>query len=153
MQMRTKIAIDHTSDVLGHSYSFEVAPDRVQLAQGMEEDWTRLNRARLKKYFWFRAPLVTQDQLADTVKGLANLEKPFSFEIWQNESRLDASLKISDEGDAALWAWSYAHYWQKWSKEAEREFRAGLKSKAQKVKVNKDGTVRVKVQVTSITED
>lgn len=151
--MRTKVEIEHKSDVLGHNYSFEVAPNRVQLAQGMEEDWTKLNRTRLKKYFWFRAPKITQDQLADTVKGLANLEKPFSFEIWQNEAQLDASIKISDENDAAMWGWSYAHYWQKWSKDAEREYLSDLKRKPQKVKVNKDGTVRVKVQVSSIKED
>jgi hypothetical protein len=150
--MRTKIKIDHTSDVLGHSYSFDLERDHVALAQGLENDWSALNRTRLSKYFWFRAPLITQEQLADTVRGLANLEKPFVFEIWQNEAKLDASLKISDDNDAALWAWGYAHYWQKWSKEAEKEFKNDHQRKPQKMKVNKDGTVRVKVQVSTIQD-
>lgn len=148
--MRKKLSISRNSNVFGHSYQLLSEPP-ITLAANLEQDWTVLNRSRLPKYFWFRAPKISALQLEDTVKGLANLEDRFCFEVWQNGQVFDASLKIVDETDAETWAWSYAHYWQKWSKNQEQEWRSSINSKP-RVKVNSKGQVKITVQVSTLAD-
>jgi hypothetical protein len=149
--MRKKQKIVHTSDLFGHNYSLTDGENSVQIATGVEQDWTGRQR-RIKQAYWFRAPRITDDQLADTARGLENTDGRFQFDIWRNEDRWEASLKFEDEMDATTWAWSRAHYWQKWDAAQEKEYLKGLRSKANRARVTKDGRVRVTVQVSTLSD-
>ena len=149
--MRKRIKIHHQHSILGHSYHVETAEGRYELANGISEDWSKLQGRVSTDYYWFRAPTITLAQLSDTVQCLHNMSDKFELAIWADGDKLDASLKVTDHVDAAAWAWSFAHFWAKWSPEEEKEFKAAKKSKP-RLRVSKNGTVKVKVQVTSLGE-
>jgi hypothetical protein len=149
--VRKRQKIHHQKSILGHSYHVDTADGPYELANGLSEDWTQLAGRVSENYYWFRAPTITLAQLADTVQCLHSMSGKFELALWADGDKFDASLKVTDELDAAAWAWSFAHFWAKWSPEQEKEFQAAKKSKP-KLRVGKNGTVKVKVQVSTIED-
>jgi hypothetical protein len=91
--------------------------------------------------------------LQTTMRDLASLEHKFELKVWQSDKGMDASLKIKDDMDASMWAWSHTEMWSKWSDAQEKEFIASLKPrKAPKLKVDKHGNIKVKVTVSQISD-
>lgn len=149
--MRKQISFIHSENMFGHTYAYEL-PDQapVTVLENSEHAW-HMNHKRINKpYYWFRAPQISQSQLSQTLKNLCDLGTPFELKVWHSDKGLDASLKISDELDASTWAWSHTEMWAKWSDDAEKSWKA--EQKPRKVKVLKDGTVKVKVTVSQITD-
>lgn len=149
--MRKQIRFEHSENMFGHTYTYQL-PDQdvVQVLQNHDADW-RVNNKRVgKPYFWFRAPHISNAQLAVTMRDLCDLGAMYELKVWHSDKGLDASLKISDDMDAASWAWSHTEIWAKWSQAQEKEFTQSLKPR--KLKVNKDGSVKVKVTVSEISD-
>lgn len=132
-----------------------VQDDQVVTTLQMEQSdtWRKFNKLAPENYYWFRAPAITQSQLQDTVNLLTGFTNVFEFRVWADGDKLDASLKLTDEGDAAMIAWSMNGIWNKWSTPEEAELKASRKPvKPLRVRVLKDGTIKVKgkVQVTQV---
>lgn len=152
--MRKQIRFDHTENMFGHSYSYQLPDsDKVTVLENHELNWKVNHKRVTKPFFWFRAPKISVAQLAVTMQDVCNLGAPYELKVWNSDKGLDASLKISDDMDAAQWAWGHTEMWAKWSDDQEKEFIASLKSrKAPKLKVDKHGNIKVKVTVSQISD-
>jgi hypothetical protein len=149
--MRKQIRFEHAENMFGHTYSYQT-PDHTMITvlENTEADWMHNHKRVVKPYFWFRAPTISVSQLAVTMRDLCDLATSYELKVWHSDRGLDASLKITDEMDAATWAWSHTEIWAKWSDSQEKEFVQSLKPR--KLKVNKDGSVKVKVSVTTLQD-
>lgn len=149
--MRKQIKFQHVENMFGHTYSYQTLDaSTVTVLANHEHNWRQNQKRVSKNYFWFRAPRISQAQLAITLQDLCDLTAPYELKVWQSDKGLDASLKITDDMDAASWAWSHTEIWAKWSAAQEKEFIQSLKPR--KLKVLKDGTVKVKVTVSEIQD-
>lgn len=148
--MRKKIKLRHVENMFGHSYYGDWADQtNVPVLENHCQAW-HLNHTRVSKpFYWFRAPTINLEQLRTTLANLCDLSNPYELRMWHSDKGFDASLKITDDMDAAVWAWSHTEMWAKWSQEQEKEFLRSIKPV--KLKVNADGTVKVKVTVSQLT--
>lgn len=149
--MRKQIRFDHTENMFGHTHTYQLPDtDVVTVLENHELNW-QVNHKRVSKpFFWFRAPKISVAQLAVTMQDVCNLGAPYELKVWHSDKGLDASLKITDDMDAAQWAWGHTEMWAKWSDAQEKEWVAAQKPR--KLKVLKDGTVKVKVTVSQISD-
>lgn len=150
--MRKQIKISHEENMFGHTYHTMVNTNKITLAANLESDWRKLRGRLNADYFWFRAPKITLPQLTKTIQNLSDLSHKFEFKLWHDAdtNTWDASLKLSDHMDAASWAWSHTEMWAKWSDAEEKEWKQSQKPR--KLKVNKDGSVKVKVTVSTLAD-
>lgn len=112
-------------------------------------NWCKKNKKVTQESFWLRAPNLDLNQLSVTAQMLADVDHAFEFRVWHQNGKYDASLKLVDQADVALLAWSLNGVWGKWSTEDEQQLVASAKpQKPVKVKVLKDGTIKVKGKVT-----
>lgn len=157
--MRTQIQFDHSENMFGHTYTCELPvkgadgetpTKKVTLVENHDGAWHLKQRQMRKPYYWFRAPKISQAALAETLRNLSDLEHTYELKVWHTDGVLDASLKIKDEMDTAQWAWSHTDTWAKWSDAEEKEWAQA--QKPTKLKVNKDGSVKVKVTVSTLSD-
>jgi hypothetical protein len=149
--MRKQIRFNHTENMFGHTYTYQLPEQEViSVLENHDQDWLINHKRVSKPYYWFRSPRMSVQQLSITMRDLCDLAAPYELKVWHSDQHLDASLKISDEMDAAAWAWSHTEIWAKWSESQEKEFVSSLKPR--KLKVRKDGTVKVTVTVSSIQD-
>ena len=148
--MRQLIKFTHATNMFGHSYSYEKDQKQVSIIENAEHAWHMKHQRVTKPYFWFRAPNITLQALQITMRDLGLLEHKFELKVWQSDKGLDASLKIKDEMDASMWAWSHTEIWAKWSEAQEKDWNQG--QKPQKLKVNKNGQVKIKVTMSEISD-
>lgn len=147
--MSKSLAWQHSANMFGHTYHLVLGDDTVLVRENLETDW-QLKQKNIKKYFWFRAPSISLADLGTTLSFLSELENTYFLEVFgESQDKLSASLKLSDETDAATLAWTLTTTWMKWSKSEEKELKSRRPSK---VKVGKNGKITVKVQVTSLGE-
>lgn len=147
--MSKSLAWQHSANMFGHTYKLVLGDDTVLVRENLETDW-QLKQKNIKKYFWFRAPSISIADLGTTLSFLSELENTYFLEVFgESQDKLSASLKLSDETDAATLAWTLTTTWMKWSKSEEKELKSRRPSK---VKVGKNGKITVKVQVTSLGE-
>jgi len=151
--MRRKVKFERETNMFGHTYHMINSDSRVKVTEHQDQDWKK-NQSRVSQpCYWFRAPQISLPQLQITLESLTHLDGKYQLEVWQSDRSYDASLKIVTESDAATWAWSHTDIWAKWGQTQEQEFKASLKPrKPTKLKVNKDGTVRVKVTVSELSD-
>ena len=137
----------HTTNMFGHTYHLMIGESQLLVRENLENDW--LSRQKnIKKHFWFRAPKISLADLGTTLSFLSELENNYLLEVFgESEDKLSASLKLSDETDAATVAWTLTGTWMKWSKNDEKDLKS---RRPAQVKVGKDGSVKVKVQVSSL---
>lgn len=148
--MRKQLKIAHSETMFGHTYTYQLPDqsDTITVLENHAEAW-HLNQKRVSKpFYWFRAPRINNSQLTTTLQNLADLGAPYELKVWHSEKGLDASLKVTDEMDAATWAWSHTDIWSKWSDSEEKSWVA--EQKPRKLKVNKDGSIKVRVTVSEI---
>lgn len=151
--MRKKAKLVVTESMFGRSFELRCGDQTHSLAQNQQEgQWLRRGRLGTVNYWWFRAPRISVAQLEQTVRSLAHMEHAFEFQVWYtDDQKLDASIRISDEIDAATFAWSHTEMWLKWSKESEAEIKSRSK-RAPRITVDKNGRARVKVTVSGIQD-
>jgi hypothetical protein len=150
MIMRKKSKLTVTENMFGRSFELKCG-DQVHTLVTNQQDgqWLRKGNLGTANYWWFRAPSISVEQLGQTVRSLAHMQHAFEFHVWYTDNKLDASIKISDEIDAATFAWSHTEMWMKWSTQAEAELSKGRRpTPALKATVDKNGKVRVRGQVT-----
>ena len=159
--MREPVTWTHTQSMFGHTYSATLNEQSWKVVENQEEDWLPKNK-KMTKGYWFRSPKLSLTQLAKTLDFLTSMDHPYWLEVWATVSEVkenetpqptlfDASLRLKNEDDAMMLAYSLTQIWMKWSKENEAEFKQKLKpQKPTKIKINKDGTITAKVTVTSL---
>lgn len=148
--MRTPVTFDHTENMFGHSYSYTHNGETHVVVANADAAWHTNNKRVTKPYFWFRAPTISKQALAQTLRNLSDLSHKFEFKLWQSDKGLDASLKIKDDMDAAQWAFSHTESWAKWSDAEEKAWLT--EQRPRKLKIRKDGSVKVKVTVSTIQD-
>lgn len=113
-------------------------------------------KTSLKEGYLFRNPNLTDDVLETTLSSLRNVGGYYSFLIKMDKdtNKLYALIRFKEKNDAAVFAWTNVQNWQKWSDDLEEEEKKNSKERKKplKAKVNKDGTVTVKVTVTTLQE-
>jgi hypothetical protein len=127
---------------------------------GINYDPVKKLSKSLKTGYLFRSPNVNPKDLVEiwpTIEGFDG-DAAFSAVIKTKpgaEAETDevtAFMRIADKSDATTFAFSHSLF-EKWSDEKEENAKAKAKEKAKEAKViqvNDDGTVRVKVEVTTL---
>lgn len=102
--------------------------------------------------YLFRSPNIPLTEWTPTLKSLATFDGKFNLDISMNTETesTTALLRIEDQSDAALFAWSQVDVWQKWSDALEAEAQTDSKRKPPKINVGKDGSLTATVQVTTL---
>lgn len=154
--MRKKMKIQLETNMFGTTVKLASEDQVYTLATNREVNLKPLLKTVKTNYWWFRAPTITEKNLGITLQVLENCEHPVQLEVWDTDGKWDASLKVQDQTDAEQVAWQLNGMWDKWSAEEEQSLKEKFKpARPLKVKVNKDGTLRVrgKVTVTQLPND
>lgn len=124
------------------------------VAENLKTDPLSKLNTKLKDGYLFRNPRTDVDTLASVFETVESLEGPVNLwaELDDKTKVVTTYARIQDAGDATMFAFAQVETFQKWSDEKDKEERKEAKRKPQKLKVNKDGTVRVKVTATSLTD-
>ena len=124
------------------------------LAQNLDFDPLKNHKAKMDKGYLFRSPDITTDVWDLTLKSLRNVANEYTVNIKMDSETKSvyALIRFKEKLDAAVFAWTNVEHWQKWSdaQETEEEEAAKERKKPLKAKVNKDGTITVKVKVTTL---
>lgn len=106
----------------------------------------------IKEGYQFRSPNVKSDDWYDILSGLGNIEGPYNLWAQKNDNVVNCFVVFQEKSDAAIFSLGNTVHWQKWSDEKESAEKADLKTKKKKpkLKVNKDGSVTVKVTVETL---
>lgn len=126
------------------------------IVENLDFDPLKNCKAKLDKGFMFRSPKITQDIWSLTFKSLRNVDGEYSLNIKMDKETNDvtALIKFRDKNDAAIFAWTNVEHWQKWSDAQEQDEVDAAKERKKPLKatVNKDGTVTVKVKITTLKD-
>jgi len=102
---------------------------------------------KLEKGYLFRSPNVKPEDLSEiwpTIEGFEG-KAVFSALVDTKSDEVTAFVKIEDKSDATMFAFTHSMF-EKWSAAQQAEAEAKAKEKPQKVTINDDGTVTVKVE-------
>lgn len=128
---------------------------KVQVAENMEFDPISRLSSKLKEGYLFRSPNIVPSMFPHVFESLNMITG--SVNIWVEQDKKSEKLTgyavVEDKMDAGMFAFANVENWQKWSTEKEAEAKAEAKRKPQKVKINKDGTITVKVTATTLADD
>jgi len=127
----------------------------VKLAEYLENNPLKNNKAKLSTGYLFRSPDIATDQWSSMLKTLNNIDGNFSITAKvvtdkENNSVVTAWARFEDKSDAAVFAWSNVDNWQKWSNENEEQEKRDNKARKATAKMGKDGRIRVKTTVTTL---
>jgi hypothetical protein len=126
------------------------------IAENLDFDPLKNHKNKIEKGFLFRSPKITNDIWQLTLKSLRNVDGEYNFKLSMDKDSkdIDALIKFKNKNDAAVFAWTNLQHWQKWSDAQEEEEQAAAKERKKplKAKVNKDGSVTVKVKVTTLKD-
>lgn len=129
--------------------------ERAQIAENMEFDPIKRLSPRLRSGYLFRSPDISTHQWQGVFNTLEQIVGKIN--IWAEydtkTKKTTAYAIVEDKSDAAMWAWATVETFQKWSEDKQAEARAEARQKPQKIKVNKDGTVTVKVTSVTLADD
>ncbi len=125
---------------------------KIKLAENMEFDPIGRLDSKLKEGYLFRSPNIDPDLLPLVFESLNMISGPVNLRLEQDKKseKLTGYAVVQDKMDAGMFAFANVEHWQKWSIALEEEARAEAKLKPQKVKINDDGTVTVKVTTTTL---
>lgn len=110
------------------------------------------HKSSLSDGYLFRSPNVNPDNWYDILSSLPNLEDSYNLWAVKQDKIVNCFVRIQNQSDAAVFAFANTENWQKWDKEKEEEYKAEQKAKKKKpaLKVNKDGSVTVRVTVETL---
>lgn len=105
--------------------------------------------------YMFRSPNIPTDAWADSLKSFGTFSSNYSliFHYDEKSKKVTPVLRVEDQMDAAMFAWTNVEVWQKWSQEKEDEFIAS-KSADNKptVFVDENGNLKATVTVTTLSD-
>jgi hypothetical protein len=146
---RRKLVWETTKNMFGHTYVLKGKESTYQVGENIESDlFAKHQKKTASKFFWFRAPKITENQLRETVEFLSNLDGNFVFDVYETGKELDASLKLTNDLDAANLAWSLTEAWMKWNQGDEDAWLEARKPVKLQIEKDEDGNVTVKANVT-----
>jgi hypothetical protein len=150
--MRKKMKFNRRKNVLGHTCELQHSDQTFALINDSETD-VLAHKGKVVQGYWFRAPSITLDQLQTTARNLAFTENKFEFDVHiqtndSNQPKFDASLKFSNEDDAATFVWGHTEMWIKWDDNQEKNWQQ--EQKPLRLRQNKDGSVRVTVTMETL---
>jgi hypothetical protein len=124
----------------------------IKLAENMRFDPTDRMDSKLKEGYLFRSPNLDPILLPRVFESLNMIAGPVNIWLEQDKAseKITGYAVVQEKTDAGMFAFANVEHWQKWSNVLEAEARADAKRKPQKVKVNKDGTIRVTVTATTL---
>jgi len=123
---------------------------KFSVGNNISYDPTKKLSKKLETGYLFRSPKLDPTDLSeiwDTVEGFAGAAS-LTAEIDTKSNEVTAYMRIAEKGDAGMFAYTHSLF-EKWSDEKTAEAKKD-KKKAPKLVVNKDGTVKVRVQVESL---
>lgn len=150
-KQRTKMKWQITSNMFGVTCELKGKSQTFLAGENIENDvfLNQMKKQITKKFFWFRAPKITTDEIQETVECISNLDGNFSFDVWETDGKLDASLKVVNESDAATIAWSLTRTWMKWDEHQEEDLLSEKKPVKIHIEKDSDGNITgVKADVT-----
>jgi hypothetical protein len=126
----------------------------IQVAENMDFDPVARLDSKLKEGYLFRSPQIESNLFPHVFESLNMISGPVNIWIEQDKKseKLIGYAVVQDKMDAGMFAFANVEHWQKWSNELEAESRAEAKRKPQKIKINKDGTIKVKVTTTTLSD-
>lgn len=109
----------------------------------------------LKTGYLFRNPTTDVSQLASVFETVESFENKFNIwaELDEKTKNITTYVRVSDKSDATMFAFSQVETFQKWSDDLDKQARKEARRRPQKIKVNKDGSVRVRVTATTLADD
>lgn len=123
-----------------------------EVVENLEFDPIKRLSPRLRTGYFFRSPNIPAHKWPSVFETLPQIEGKIN--IWAEydtkTEKTTAYAIVEDKSDAAMWAWAQVENFQKWSTAQQEEARAEAKKKPQKVKINKDGTVTIRVTSTTL---
>lgn len=127
---------------------------REMVAENLSVDpFAKLNK-RLKQGYLFRNPRTDVSQLASVFDTVQTFEDKYNIwaELDDKSNMITTYVRVADKSDATMFAFSQVETFQKWSDEKDKEARKEARRRPQKLKINKDGTVSVKVTAISLSD-
>lgn len=107
---------------------------------------------RLRTGYFFRSPDIKNEKWPAVFETLNQIVGKIN--IWAEydtkTEKITAYAVVEDKSDAAMWAWAQVETFQKWSAAQQDEARAEARKKPQKIKINKDGTITIRVTTTTL---
>lgn len=127
----------------------------IKVAENMEFDPIKRLDSKLKTGYLFRSPDIGSDLFPLVFESLNMVSGPVNIWVEQDKKteKLTGYAVVQEKFDAGMFAFANVEHWQKWSEEKQAQAKVEAKSKPQKVKINKDGTVTIKVTTTTLKDD
>lgn len=123
-----------------------------EVIENLEFDPIKRLSPRLRTGYFFRSPNIPTHKWPGVFETLPQIEGKIN--IWAEydtkSEKTTAYAIVEDKSDAAMWAWAQVETFQKWSTAQQEEARAEARKKPQKIKINKDGTVTIRVTSTTL---
>lgn len=125
------------------------------VAENLKNDPFVKRDSRLRTGYLFRNPATDVSQLASVFETVESFENKFNIwaELDDKTKTLTTYVRVADASDATMFAFSQVETFQKWSDDLDKQARQEARRRPQKIKVNKDGTVRVRVTATTLADD
>jgi hypothetical protein len=155
--MYKRFRFERETNVFGTRVSMHLkdGSQNEQIAENMEFDPIKRLSPRLRSGYFFRSPGINPHQWQSVFNTLEQIVGKIN--IWAEydtkTEKTTAYAIVEDKSDAAMWAWATVETFQKWSEPQQTEARAEARKKPQKVKINKDGTVTIRVTTTTLADD
>lgn len=120
------------------------------ICENMPNNPMKLIAESLNKAFIFRSSKISIQDLGYTFKILSDFTDKFALAVYQTDDDLYAVIKIKNKNDMEIFGWNCTNIWEKWSLEQEREYWKDFNKKPNKIFVDKNGNVKVKVTVSGL---
>lgn len=127
----------------------------IKVVENMEFDPVKRLDKKLKSGYLFRSPDIEAELFSHVFESLNMITGPVNIWVEQDKKteKLTGYARVEEKMDAGMFAFANVETWQKWSEEKEAEAKTEAKQKPQKVKINKDGTITVRVTQTTLSDD
>jgi hypothetical protein len=152
-----KLQWNQTTNIFGTSVTLRSRDGsyEVQVSENMGFDPISRLDSGLKDGYLFRSPNIESHLFPHVFESLNMISGAVNIWVEQDKKseKLTGYAVVQDKMDAGMFAFANVENWQKWSADQETEAKAEAKKKPQKVKINKDGTITVKVTATTLADD
>ena len=111
---------------------------------------------KVKDGYWFRWPDCNVNAVQPALEHLEQIEGGYNWWFRQRvdgeKTTVDGFIVIADKMEATMFAVSHMAQWQKWSRAQETEAAKERRRKPNTLRVTKDGRVKARVTVSTISD-